>query len=213
VAFVGESGSGKTTLAKLLLNFYQPEKGEIFINDYNIQDLDFEKLRERIAYVSQESFFFSDTIEANLSLGLNIDTTLEDIIDAAKIAKAHEFINNLPLRYNTLLEENGSNLSGGQRQRLSITRAILKQPDILILDEATSHLDSITEKAISETIDEYCQGITTLIIAHRLSTIMKCDKICVIEQGEITEMGTHNELMDKEGRYYQLWENQTPTQP
>lgn len=213
VAFVGESGSGKTTLTKLLLNFYQPEKGEIFINDYNIQDLDFEKLRERIAYVSQESFFFSDTIEANLSLGLNIDTTLEDIIDAAKIAKAHEFINNLPLRYNTLLEENGSNLSGGQRQRLSITRAILKQPDILILDEATSHLDSITEKAISETIDDYCQGITTLIIAHRLSTIMKCDKICVIEQGEIIEMGTHDELMDKEGRYYQLWENQTPIQP
>lgn len=212
VAFVGESGSGKTTLTKLLLNFYQPEKGEILINDYNVQDLDFEKLRERIAYVSQESFFFSDTIEANLALGLGNETTLEDIVEAAKIAQAHEFINDLPLRYNTLLEENAENLSGGQRQRLSITRAILKKPDILILDEATSHLDSITEKAISETIHDYCEGITTLIIAHRLSTIMSCDKICVIEQGEIIEMGTHDELMRKEGKYYQLWKNQLPVQ-
>lgn len=208
VAFVGESGSGKTTLAKLLLNFYQPEKGEILINGNNIQDLDFHKLREKIAYVSQESFFFSGTIEENLSLGLDNDVTLEDIVDAAKIAKAHDFINTLPLRYSTILEENASNLSGGQRQRLSITRAILKKPDILILDEATSNLDSITEKAISETIDDYCQGITTIIIAHRLSTIMKCDKICVVENGNIIESGTHKELMSYEGRYYDLWENQ-----
>ncbi|MFV8826413.1 peptidase domain-containing ABC transporter [Alkalihalobacterium sp. APHAB7] len=210
IAFVGESGSGKTTLAKLLLNFYQPEKGEIFINDFNIQDLDFHKLRERIAYVSQDNFFFSGTIEENLSLGLDQRSTLADIIEAAKITKAHDFINQLPLRYNTILEENGANLSGGQRQRLSITRAILKKPDILILDEATSNLDSITEKAISETIDEYCKGITTIIIAHRLSTIMKCDKICVIEHGEIIEMGTHEELMSKSGRYSQLWKNQLP---
>ncbi|MDE5414007.1 peptidase domain-containing ABC transporter [Alkalihalobacterium chitinilyticum] len=210
IAFVGESGSGKTTLAKLLLNFYQPEKGEIFISDINIQDLDFQKLRERIAYVSQDNFFFSGTIEENLSLGLDQRSTLEDIIEAAKITKAHDFINQLPLRYNTILEENGANLSGGQRQRLSITRAILKKPDILILDEATSNLDSITEKAISETIDDYCKGITTIIIAHRLSTIMKCDKICVIEHGEIIEMGTHDELMSISGRYRQLWENQLP---
>ncbi|MEB1809770.1 MAG: peptidase domain-containing ABC transporter [Bacillaceae bacterium] len=210
IAFVGESGSGKTTLAKLLLNFYQPEKGEIFISDFNIQDLDFQKLRERIAYVSQDNFFFSGTIEENLSLGLDQRSTLEDIIEAAKITKAHDFINQLPLRYNTILEENGANLSGGQRQRLSITRAILKKPDILILDEATSNLDSITEKAISETIDDYCKGITTIIIAHRLSTILKCDKICVIEHGEIIEMGTHDELMSISGRYRQLWENQLP---
>ncbi|XKO55240.1 peptidase domain-containing ABC transporter [Lysinibacillus fusiformis] len=208
VAFVGESGSGKTTLAKLLLNFYQPEKGEILINGNNIQDLDFHKLREKIAYVSQESFFFSGTIEENLSLGTDIDVTLEDIVSAAKIAKAHDFINTLPLRYSTVLEENASNLSGGQRQRLSITRAILKRPDILILDEATSNLDSITEKAISETIDDYCSGITTIIIAHRLSTIKKCDKICVIEQGQIIELGTHEELLNSKGRYYELWRNQ-----
>ncbi len=208
VAFVGESGSGKTTLAKLLLNFYQPEKGEILINGNNIQDLDFHKLREKIAYVSQESFFFSGTIEENLSLGTDNDVTLEDIVSAAKIAKAHDFINTLPLRYSTVLEENASNLSGGQRQRLSITRAILKRPDILILDEATSNLDSITEKAISETIDDYCSGITTIIIAHRLSTIKKCDKICVIEQGQIIELGTHEELLNSKGRYYELWRNQ-----
>lgn len=208
VAFVGESGSGKTTLAKLLLNFYQPEKGEILINGNNIQDLDFHKLREKIAYVSQESFFFSGTIEENLSLGTDNDVTLEDIVSAAKIAKAHDFINTLPLRYSTVLEENASNLSGGQRQRLSIARAILKRPDILILDEATSNLDSITEKAISETIDDYCSGITTIIIAHRLSTIKKCDKICVIEQGQIIELGTHEELLNSKGRYYELWRNQ-----
>lgn len=208
VAFVGESGSGKTTLAKLLLNFYQPEKGEVLINGHNIQDIDYSKLRQKIAYVSQESFFFSGTIEENLSFGLDNDATLEDIVDAAKITKSHDFINMLPLRYSTFLEENASNLSGGQRQRLSITRAILKKPDILILDEATSNLDSITEKAISRTIDDYCSGITTIIIAHRLSTIKKCDKICVIEQGHIEELGTHEELMNKKGRYYGLWKNQ-----
>ncbi|WP_042479077.1 peptidase domain-containing ABC transporter [Bacillus ndiopicus] len=208
IAFVGESGSGKTTLAKLLLNFYQPEKGEILIDGNNIQDLDFHQLREKVAYVSQESFFFSGTIEENLSLGTGDEITLEDIVEAAKMAKAHDFINTLPLRYSTMLEENASNLSGGQRQRLSITRAILKKPDILILDEATSNLDSVTEKAISEMIDDYCQGITTILIAHRLSTIKKCDKICVLEQGQIIEIGTHEELLQNQGRYYELWKNQ-----
>lgn len=208
VAFVGESGSGKTTLAKLLLNFYQPEKGEILIDGNNIQDIDFHQLREKVAYVSQESFFFSGTIEENLMLGTGDETSLEDIVEAAKMAKAHDFINTLPLRYNTLLEENASNLSGGQRQRLSIARAILKKPDILILDEATSNLDSVTEKAISEMIDEYCQGITTILIAHRLSTIKKCDKICVLEKGKIIEAGTHEQLLQNRARYYELWKNQ-----
>lgn len=212
IALVGESGSGKTTLVKLLLNFYQYEKGEILINDYNINDIHLDTLREKIAYVPQKTFFFSGTIEENLTLGLPGDTNLEQIIEAAKITKAHDFINELPLRYNTLLEEDASNLSGGQRQRLAITRAILKKPDILIMDEATSNLDSTTEKAISETIHHYCDGITTIMIAHRLSTIMRCDKICVMDKGNIIEVGTHHELMERKGKYYELWKDQLPEQ-
>ncbi|MBS3995354.1 MAG: peptidase domain-containing ABC transporter [Alkaliphilus sp.] len=207
IAFVGESGSGKTTLAKLLLNLYSPEKGEILINGNNIQDISISSLRERISYVPQETFLFSGSIRENLALGLSNDE-LEPLIKAAKLAKAHDFINELPLRYNTRLEENGSNLSGGQRQRLSITRAILKKPDILILDEATSNLDSITEKAIEKTINEVAEGLTTFVIAHRLSTIMRCDRIVVLEKGEIKELGTHAELIKSKGKYYHLWKDQ-----
>jgi len=203
IAFVGESGSGKTTLAKLLLNLYTPEKGEILIGGTNIKDIRIDSLRERIAYVPQETFLFSGTIMENLMLGLN-DATPEDVIESAKIAKAHEFINELPLRYETMLEENGTNLSGGQRQRLAITRAILKKPDILILDEATSNLDSITERAIEQTIEEYSKGITTFIIAHRLSTIKRCDRIYLTDKGRIAEEGTHDELIAKKGQYYNL---------
>jgi len=203
IAFVGESGSGKTTLAKLLLNLYTAEKGEILINNTNIKDIRIEALRERIAYVPQETFLFSGTIMENLMLGLP-ESTPEDIIEAAKMAQAHDFINTLPLRYETMLEENGANLSGGQRQRLAITRAILKKPDILILDEATSNLDSITERAIEKTINEYSQGITTFIIAHRLSTIKRCDRIYLLDKGRIIEYGTHEELLKLKDRYYQL---------
>jgi len=203
IAFVGESGSGKTTLAKLLLNLYTAEKGEILINGTNIKDIRIEALRERIAYVPQETFLFSGTIMENLMLGLP-DATPEDIIEAAKMAQAHDFINSLPLRYETMLEENGANLSGGQRQRLAITRAILKKPDILILDEATSNLDSITERAIEKTVDEYSQGITTFIIAHRLSTIKRCDRIYLLDKGRITEAGTHDELLERRGQYFEL---------
>jgi len=203
IAFVGESGSGKTTLAKLLLNLYQAEQGEILINSLNIKDIQIDMLREKIAYVPQETFLFSGTIMENLKLGLHNITT-EDVIDAAKMAQAHDFINDLPLRYETWLEENGSNLSGGQRQRLAITRAVLKKPDILILDEATSNLDSITERAIEKTINEYSKGITSFIIAHRLSTIKRCDKIFVIDKGRIVEAGNHKELLDKQGYYHKL---------
>jgi len=203
IAFVGESGSGKTTLTKLLLNLYTPEKGEILINGTNIKDIQIEALRERIAYVPQETFLFSGTIMENLKLGLH-DATPEDIFEASKMAQAHDFINALPLRYETMLEENGANLSGGQRQRLAITRAILKKPDILILDEATSNLDSITERAIEKTIDEYAKGITTIIIAHRLSTIKRCDQISITDKGRISESGTHEELLALKGQYYNL---------
>ncbi len=209
IAFVGESGSGKTTLVKLLLNLYKVEKGEILINDCNINDINMNYLRDRISYISQDVFLFSGTIYENLTLGVE-NPDMEAVIEAAKMAKAHEFINSMPLRYETMLEENGANLSGGQKQRLSITRALLKKPDILIMDEATSNLDSITEKAIERTINEHTKGITTLIIAHRLSTIMRCDKIYVMDKGEFVESGTHKKLMNSKGFYYELWKEQLP---
>ncbi|MGU9484977.1 ATP-binding cassette domain-containing protein, partial [Clostridium perfringens] len=160
-------------------------------------------------YISQETFLFNGTILENLMLG-NPYLTYEEIIEACKKAQIHDFINSLPLRYNTLVEENGSNFSGGQKQRLSIARAILRKPEILIMDEATSNLDSITEKAIEKTIHEFSEGMITIIIAHRLSTIMRCDNIYILEKGEIKEQGSHNELLEKQGRYYELWKEQLP---
>ena len=207
IALVGESGSGKTTLVKLLLKLYETDKGEILIDDNNIKDINLEVLREKIAYVPQETFLFSGSIRENLELGAK-NISFEEIIEASKLAKAHDFINKLPLRYETRLEENGTNLSGGQRQRLSIVRAILKRPDILILDEATSNLDSITEKAIEETIEKTTENITTFIIAHRLSTIMRCDRIFVMDEGKIIESGTHKKLIENKGKYYDLWQGQ-----
>lgn len=209
IALVGESGSGKTTLAKLLLNFYQCEKGEILVNNYNLLDINVESLRDKIAYISQETFLFNGTILENLMLG-NPYLTYEEVIDACEKAQIHGFINSLPLRYNTLVEENGSNFSGGQKQRLSIARAILRKPEILIMDEATSNLDSITEKAIERTIHDFSEGMTTIIIAHRLSTIMRCDNIYILEKGEIKEKGNHKDLLDNKGRYYKLWKEQLP---
>ncbi len=209
IALVGESGSGKTTLVKLLLNFYQAEKGEILINNCNIKDIELEALRDKIAYISQETFLFSGTILENLTLGMETPD-MEEVIKVTKMTRCFDFINELPMRYETMLGENGTNLSGGQRQRLAIARALLKNPDILIMDEATSNLDSITERAIENTINESTDGITTIIIAHRLSTIMKCDKIYVMDKGKIIESGNHFELMDKHGFYYELWKEQLP---
>lgn len=209
IALVGESGSGKTTLVKLLMHFYDWEQGEICFGNYNIKDINLEALRDKIAYISQDIFMFSGTIRENLSLG-NENLTMEEIIEACKLSKANEFIEKLPMRYETMLEENGANLSGGQKQRLAIARALLKKPDILIMDEATSNLDSITEKAIEKTINDLPESITTIIIAHRLSTIMRCDKIYVMENGQIIEQGSHNELIAQESKYSNLWKEQIP---
>lgn len=208
VAFVGESGSGKTTLSKLLLHLYSPEKGEILINGNNIEDIRLECLRERIAYIPQETFLFSGSIYDNLVLGMD-DVDMDNVVEASKLAQAHDFINELPLRYETRLEENGANLSGGQRQRLAIARAMLKRPDILILDEATSNLDSITERALDKTINEFSKEMTTIFIAHRLSTIKDCDRIFVMDKGKIIEHGTHKELSESGGKYSELVRQQS----
>lgn len=210
IAIVGESGSGKTTLAKLLLNLYKIDSGEIIINGSNMEDIKLEWIRDNIAYISQDTFLFSGTILENLMLGVQ-ETTMDKIIEAAKIAQAHKFINEMPQRYFTVLDENGGNLSGGQRQRLAIARAMLKKPDILILDEATSNLDSITESALEDTINEFSKGMTTIFIAHRLSTIKNCDVIYVMDKGSIIEQGTHEELIALGGQYAKLVKRQSLT--
>ena len=201
IAIVGESGAGKSTIAKLLLGFYPYEKGSITVANYAIPDIQVECLREKIAYIPQETFLFSDTIMNNLTFGLE-NPDIEEVMRVAMLTHVHDFVNELPLRYETHLDENGSNLSGGQRQRLAIARAMLKKPDILILDEATSNLDAVTEKAIQDTIDAYSLGMTTIIIAHRLSTIRSCNQIFVMEKGKIVEFGSHNMLMNRPNGYY-----------
>lgn len=211
VGFVGESGSGKTTIAKLLMRYYDAQEGDIFFDNYHIKDINRSALRDRIAYVSQESFFFSGSIIDNLTFGSDRNIDMEEIIEACILADAHDFINSLALRYDTLLEENASNLSGGQKQRLSIARAILKRADILILDEATSQLDSTSERKIIENLKDHIRNkVTTITIAHRLSTIMHCDNIFVMKNGEIIEQGNHQELIKIHNHYRTLWNNQLP---
>lgn len=207
IAIVGESGSGKTTLAKLLMRFYAPEQGQILLDGENVNTFDLSSLRKGIAYVDQNTFLFSDTIKNNLKL-TNQSATDEEIIAACKVCHADEFIAAFPLGYDMPLDENGANLSGGQRQRLAIARALLKKPQLLILDEATSNLDTITETAIKNTIFDFDSDLTCIIIAHRLATIKNCDRIYVMENGQIVEAGTHDELMRQGRKYSMLWNMQ-----
>lgn len=207
IALVGESGSGKTTLAKLLLRFYEPERGEILADGQDIRTLRLAALRQSIAYVDQSTFLFADTILNNLRLG-NKDASDDEIKRVCAISNAAEFIERLPMGYETPLDENGANLSGGQRQRLALARALLQRPQLLILDEATSNLDTITEAAIKSTIFELDADLTCIIIAHRLTTIKDCDRIYVMENGRIAESGTHGELIEANGLYCRMWNRQ-----
>ena len=207
IAFVGESGSGKTTLAKLLVRLYEQEKGSIKLDSSDIREFSISQIRNNISYISQNTFLFSGTIKENLMFG-NSDATDDDISQVCKMCELEEYINSLPLKLNTRIEENGKNLSGGQKQRLAIARALLNNPEILIMDEATSNLDYITEKSIEKTINTFSGNMTTIIIAHRLSTIKDCDKIFVFRNGEIVETGNHKDLLNQKGYYYQLWYGQ-----
>lgn len=207
IAIVGPSGCGKTTLAKLLLKFYEYENGEIYIGETDIRELSVDDLRKKIVYVSQENFFFADSIKNNLILGRE-DVKEEELIEICKICAVDEFVKNMPMGYDTILAENASDLSGGQKQRLAIARALLQKPEVLILDESTSHLDNITESRIKDMLSKYRKNMTCIIIAHRLNVVRDCDKIVVIENGQVAEEGNHEELMEKQGAYCSLWQNQ-----
>ncbi|MFA7238513.1 MAG: lipid A export permease/ATP-binding protein MsbA [Sulfuricellaceae bacterium] len=208
VALVGASGSGKTTLANLVPRFYNPTGGAILLDGHNLADLTLASLRANIALVSQEVVLFNDTVAANIAYGQMREVQEAEIIAAATAAHAMEFIREWPEGLNTLVGERGVKLSGGQRQRIAIARAILKDAPILILDEATSALDSESERHVQAALETLMQGRTTLVIAHRLSTIEKADRIVVLQKGEIAEIGTHRELLEKNGVYAQLHRTQ-----
>jgi len=201
VALVGSSGSGKSTIANLILRFYNPMKGQILLDDQNINEIDLTLLRQQIAYVPQEVILFAGTIAENIAYG-KVGATQQEIEEAAKKANAFDFINTFPEKWNTLVGERGIQLSGGQRQRIAIARAVLKNPAILILDEATSSLDSESEGLVQDALDKLMQGRTSIVIAHRLSTIKEANKIVVLHQGVIVEEGTHQELLEIENGFY-----------
>ena len=207
IAFVGKSGSGKTTLVNLLARFFNTDEGKITVNGVNIKNIHLDTYRNKFAIVPQETFLFGGTIKENISFGKNVSD--EEIISAAKMANAYNFIQeDLPNKFETEVGERGALLSGGQKQRIAIARALIKNPEIMILDEATSALDSESEKLVQEALDSLMEGRTTFVIAHRLSTIVRADKIVVMENGEIKEMGTHSELIAMNGIYKNLYDIQ-----
>ncbi len=207
VALVGHSGAGKTTLANLIPRFYDVDKGELLIDDINVRDVTLKSLRSQIGIVPQETILFKGTIAENIAYG-SVAKSREEIVKAARKANAHEFITGFKGGYDSEVGERGVSLSGGQKQRISIARAILTDPRILILDEATSALDTKSESLVQQALERLMKERTTFVIAHRLSTIIKADIILVLERGKIVERGTHQELLDKEGYYYNLYQRQ-----
>ena len=204
IALVGNSGGGKSTIVNLIPRFFDVTNGSLEIDGIDVRDYNVKSLRKKIGIVPQETFLFSGTLKSNIKYGKN-DATDEEIIEAAKQANAHEFIEKLENGYETEIGERGAKLSGGQKQRIAIARAILENPQILILDEATSALDNDSEKLVQEALEKLMKGKTTFVIAHRLSTIENSDKIAVIQQGELKELGKHEELMELNGIYYGLY--------
>jgi ABC-type multidrug transport system fused ATPase/permease subunit len=207
IAILGATGSGKTSLIYLIPRFYDPQSGNITIDGVNIQDFKIESLRKQIGLVLQDVFLFSGTIRDNIAFG-KPNALLEEVVTAAKLARIHNFVESLPEKYDSMVGERGVTLSGGQKQRLTIARAILTNPKILILDDSLSFVDAKTEQEIQQAIEEAMIGRTTFIIAQRLSTIKNADRILVLEKGEIAEFGTHNELMAKNGIYKRIYETQ-----
>ncbi len=207
VALVGESGVGKSTVLDLLPRFYDVTSGQILIDGVDIRDFTQKSLRQQVGIVTQQTILFDDTIRNNIAYG-QPDLSLDKVIDAAKAAHAHDFIMSLDNGYESLIGENGIKLSGGERQRIAIARALVKDPPILILDEATSNLDSDSELAVQDALEHLMKGRTTLVVAHRLSTIRNADRIYVLADGKVAEHGTHRDLMDKNGEFARLWDLQ-----
>jgi len=207
IGLVGRSGSGKSTIMKLLPRLYEPEKGRILIDGYDINKLQLGSVRRQIGIVPQDSLLFDGTVKDNIAL-INPDATSEEIMNAAKVACAHDFIMELPEGYATRVGERGSSLSGGQRQRIAIARAVLQRPKLLIMDEATSALDYITERQVCLNLQKEFEGVTVFFITHRLSTIRAADTILMMDKGSLVESGTHTQLLDQEGRYYALYSQQ-----
>ena len=209
VAIVGPTGAGKSTISRLLFKFYDPKEGNIYINNTNINSISQNSLRKIIGVVPQDTVLFNDSIYYNIAYG-NASSSKEEVINAAKNADIHNFISSLPDGYKTIVGERGLKLSGGEKQRVAIARTILKNPKIFFFDEATSALDTSTEKAIQKNLENISTGKTTLIIAHRLSTAANADNIIVLDEGAIIEQGTHKSLLQKKGKYFEMWEKQKP---
>ena len=207
IGLIGATGSGKTSLTQLLTRFYEPTEGQVKVDGIPVKDYSLETLRSKIGFVLQESFLFSSSIKSNISYG-RPDATMDEIIDAAKRANAHEFIMELPKNYDTMLGERGLGLSGGQKQRIAIARALCQNPAILVLDDATSAVDMKTELHIQKALEEVMKGRTTFIIAHRISSVKHADELIVFEHGKIVQRGTHDQLIKQTGLYKRIYEIQ-----